>query len=642
MSLSRADLAVLVAGLTTTVVLTTATGQPAWATGQSTTTTVTASTTLVADPTNLATDEEKVAAARVLGINPGIDMLVLNDQEFVFSIWRQARDGSFVKAEALRTYASDDSNAAYAFITTGIFAASADDAQAEIAAERAKALRRSVAVTVGLDPSDTALIEKNDRDFIFSVWQRVNVGSHVWTAARDAIADGTDQDDWTAFLTVGASAAHAQDVTDAIAEADAELAARLAAEQLATAKKSLLQLLLLPVSDELVAAPNRQFVLHVHNNAKGVEVKLASQVALNTPDQQLEQALKDFVFTGGAAANKRDEDAAAAKELAGYVAQITKIRDDARADGYSPNLLAAADRALVENTLVATQTFLLKGQEDARALDVAFRQKRTWDFNGDKKPDIVAADSTTGILWLYTRKGDGTVEDTRIRIGTGWAKWTAVFSPGDFNGDGLNDVIARNTAGELLLYRGNGRGGWLNGTAPDVIGSSGWNQYNAMFSPGDFNGDGFADLIARNSAGQLKLYRGNGRGYWLNGSSPDIIGNSGWNQYNAMFSPGDFNGDGFADLIGRNSAGQLKLYRGNGRGAWLNGSSPETIGTGFSSFNMIFSTGDWNSDGRADVITRNAAGELRLYRGNGKGNWINPAANILIGRSGWNAFKFVF
>ncbi|RKN48478.1 VCBS repeat-containing protein [Micromonospora endolithica] len=632
----------MVAGLTTVVMLTTVAGQPAWAQSPSTTSAVTASNSLVADPTNLATDEDKVAAARVLGINPGIDMLVLNDQEFVFSIWRQARDGSFVKAGALRTYESDDPNAAYAFITVGIFAASADDAQAEIIAERAKALRRSVAVTVGLDPSDTALIEKNDRDFIFSVWQRVTAGSHVWTAARDAIADGTDQEDWTAFLTVGAAAAHAQDVADAIAQADAELAARLAAEQLATAKKSLLQLLLLAVTDELVAAPNRQFVLHVHNNAKGVEVKLASQVALNAPDEQLDQALKDFIFTGGAAANKRDEDIAAAKELAGYVTQITKIRDDARTDGYSPNLLAAAERALADNTLVATQTFLLKGQEDARALDVVFRQKRTWDFDGNKKPDIVAADSATGILWLYNGKGDGTLLGTRTNIGTGWAKWTAVFSPGDFNGDGLNDVITRSAAGELLLYRGNGTGRWLNGTAPDKIGSSGWQAFTSIFSPGDFNGDGFADVIVRNSAGQLKLYRGNGRGGWQNGTAPDTIGTSGWNQYTAMFSPGDFNGDGFADLIARNSAGELKLYRGNGRGAWLNGTAPETIGTGWNKWNMIFSSGDVNSDGRADVIVRNSAGELRLYRGNGKGGWIDPTSNILIGRSGWSAFKFVF
>jgi hypothetical protein len=324
---------------------------------------------LVADPTNLATDEDKVKAAGAIGVNPGIDMLVLNDQQFVFAIWERSEAGPAVKAEALRAYGSDDARAAYEFIVTGIFVAAADDAQAKIAEEAAKARRRSVAVTVGLDPSETALIEKADRDFIFSVWQRATAGSHVWTAARDAIAEGTGQDDWDAFLNTGAAAAADQDMREAIEKADEQLAAELRAQQLANAKRSLLQLLLLGVTDELVNAPNRQFVLFVHNNAKGLEVQLASQVALNAPDADLAQALTDFIFTGGAAANKRDEDAAAAKELAGYRDRAIVIRDAAKHDGFSPKLLAAAETALTTNNLVALQYFLLKGQDEARAAD---------------------------------------------------------------------------------------------------------------------------------------------------------------------------------------------------------------------------------------------------------------------------------
>ncbi|GAB1641320.1 alpha-mannosidase [Krasilnikovia sp. MM14-A1259] len=324
---------------------------------------------VVEDPTNQATDENKVKAAGAIGVNPGVDLLVLNDQAFVFALWRRAEAGPYVKAAAMRAYESDDARAAYDFIVTGIFVAANDDAQAEITAEAAKARRRSVAVTVGLDPSDTALIERDDRDFIFAVWQRSTSGTHVWTAARDAIADGTGQGDWDAFLNTGAAAAADQDMREAIEKADEEQAAKLRAERLAGAKKSLLQLLLLPVTDELVKAPNRQYVLFIHNNAKGSEVSLASQVALNAPDDQLEQALTDFIFTGGAAANKRDEDAAAAKELAGYRDRVTPIRDAATHDGFSPNLLAAADRALADNTLVALQTFLLKGQDEARAKD---------------------------------------------------------------------------------------------------------------------------------------------------------------------------------------------------------------------------------------------------------------------------------
>jgi hypothetical protein len=325
--------------------------------------------TVVAEPTELATDEDKVEAARVLGINAGVDLLVLNDQDFTLAIWRLAKAGSAVKAEALRVYDDEDAGAAYAFIKTGIFAAAADDAQAEILAEQAKARRRSVAVTVGLDPRDTVLIEKSDRDFIFSVFQRAKAGSHVWTAAQTAIADDTDETDWDEFLNTGAQAAAEQDVKDAIDVANEAEKARLLAEQLATAKRSLLQLLLLPVTEELVAAPNRQYVLHVKNNAKGAEVQLAAQVALNAPDDDLVKALSDFIFTGGAAANQRDEDAAEIKERDGYRTRVIPIRDAAKHDGFQPQLVAAAEKALTENTVLALQYFLLKGQDEARAKD---------------------------------------------------------------------------------------------------------------------------------------------------------------------------------------------------------------------------------------------------------------------------------
>jgi hypothetical protein len=410
---SRTGIGVLVAGLAATVMVSVGVPAPGWAAEP---TASAAAASLVAEPTELATDEDKVEAARVLGINPGIDMLVLNDQEFVLSLWRQAKDGSFVKAEALRAYDTTDSDAAYAFIKTGVFLAAADDAQAEIAEARAKALRRSVAVTVGLDAADTALIEQSDRDFIFAVWQRVKDGSHVQAAAQAAIATGTGQDDWTAFLTTGAQAAREQDIEDEIKTSNAEQAALLRAQQLATAKRSLLQLLLLPVTEELVNAPNRQYVLHVKNSAKGTEVQLAAQAALNAAD--LEKGLSDFIFTGGAAANVKDEDAAAAKELAGYRTQVIAIRDAAKADGVQPNLTTAADRALTANTVLALQTFLLKGQDEARALDKTRNEKTVNTLTVQSANlclAVAAGATTTGAHVLQWTCNGGAEQDWRIR-----------------------------------------------------------------------------------------------------------------------------------------------------------------------------------------------------------------------------------
>ncbi|WP_245531547.1 FG-GAP repeat domain-containing protein [Arthrobacter globiformis] len=50
------------------------------------------------------------------------------------------------------------------------------------------------------------------------------------------------------------------------------------------------------------------------------------------------------------------------------------------------------------------------------------------------------------------------------------------MSPGDFNGDGKSDVLARDSGGSLWLYPGNGHGGWL---ARVKVGS-GWNGFTAL------------------------------------------------------------------------------------------------------------------------------------------------------------------
>jgi hypothetical protein len=104
----------------------------------------------------------------------------------------------------------------------------------------------------------------------------------------------------------------------------------------------------------------------------------------------------------------------------------------------------------------------------------------------------------------------------------------AIFGPGDFNGDGRVDVLApRASTGELMLYPGNGTGGWLT---PVRVGT-GWQGMNAIFGPGDFNGDRTADVLARRaSSGELVLYPGNGTGGWL---SPVVVG-TGWQSINSL------------------------------------------------------------------------------------------------------------
>jgi hypothetical protein len=85
----------------------------------------------------------------------------------------------------------------------------------------------------------------------------------------------------------------------------------------------------------------------------------------------------------------------------------------------------------------------------------------------------------------------------------------AVTARADWSGDQKADVLAVDSAGKLLLYRGTGTGAFVPG-AGQAIGT-GWGGFTALLAPGDWSGDGKPDLLARTPDGRLLLYRGNGR-----------------------------------------------------------------------------------------------------------------------------------
>ena len=227
----------------------------------------------------------------------------------------------------------------------------------------------------------------------------------------------------------------------------------------------------------------------------------------------------------------------------------------------------------------------------------------------------VDEDGATDVLG---RASDGTLRLLRGDDASGWkavarpaapsfATADLVIHAGDLDADGHTDVLARRGSdGALLLHRGTGRGGFGAGR---VIGT-GWAGLTAVVAPGDVSGDGRPDLLARDAAGSLRLYRFGSGATFLPGST--VVG-TGWNGLDRILAVGDFDRDGHADLLGRRAVGgALLLYRGTGTGGVR---SSVQIGSGWSGFDTILGPGDLDGDGLADVLARQPSGALHLYRG---------------------------
>ncbi|GAA2106247.1 hypothetical protein GCM10009841_25710 [Microlunatus panaciterrae] len=202
----------------------------------------------------------------------------------------------------------------------------------------------------------------------------------------------------------------------------------------------------------------------------------------------------------------------------------------------------------------------------------------------------------------------GTLGDP-VQIGTGgWTNFTHVVNAGDWNGDGYQDVIARTTGERLLLYRGRSTGGFSAGVDMGLR-----SNHTELTSVGDFNGDTFPDLVVVNVSGNLYICWGNGS----TGFTGFTRLATGWGDQKWLRSPGDWNSDGRPDLITRVGT-DLYLHKGTA----TNFSSPVRIGTGWGSIATITSIGDFDADGHADLVAKTVDSKFRLYPGNGNGGFL--------------------
>ncbi|MBB4749879.1 FG-GAP repeat domain-containing protein [Actinoplanes lobatus] len=261
------------------------------------------------------------------------------------------------------------------------------------------------------------------------------------------------------------------------------------------------------------------------------------------------------------------------------------------------------------------------------------------DFDGDGDADLFTRNASTKALWLYKGAGNGSFEfGEQKEVWVGWGGYDIVVAPGDFDGDGDPDLIARNsTTKALWLYKGDGNGSFEFGEQKEIW--AGWGGYDMIIAPGDFDGDGDPDLIARNSTTKaIWLYKGDGKGSFEFGEQKELW--AGWGGYDMIIAPGDFDGDGDPDLIARNATTKaIWLYKGDGNGSFEFGEQKE-LWAGWGGYDMIITPGDFDGDGDPDLIARNSTTKaIWLYKGDGNGSFEFGAQKEIW--AGWGGFDLI-
>jgi hypothetical protein len=80
------------------------------------------------------------------------------------------------------------------------------------------------------------------------------------------------------------------------------------------------------------------------------------------------------------------------------------------------------------------------------------------------------------------------------------------------------------------------------------------------------------------------------------------------------------------------------FYAGNGVGGCA--ANAKRIGLGWTTLDRMLSSGDYDGDGRSDILARTPTGYLRLYRGNGDSGFTAPAFTTI--GAAWQGYDILF
>ena len=274
------------------------------------------------------------------------------------------------------------------------------------------------------------------------------------------------------------------------------------------------------------------------------------------------------------------------------------------------------------------------------------RNLTSGDFNADGKTDLVVGAhlyaTATGRAYVFYNGAivteNASTADVIITGETTGNDFGFYMTTGDLDADNKADLVVSapdysSNIGRVYIFYGDGNFGSVSCTtdclasnADVYINGSGGNSLGVPFT-GDFNADGKIDLVLgvggyNSNQGRTYIFYGDGvsndfgtatcsgmpsacsvtnADVTITGETSSLFGDS--------FSAGDFNGDGRTDLVV--GARQYATSTGRGYIFYNDGSIPTTAATADviitgeatnNYFGNVFATGDFNTDGKTDLV----------------------------------------
>lgn len=301
--------------------------------------------------------------------------------------------------------------------------------------------------------------------------------------------------------------------------------------------------------------------------------------------------------------------------VTGVAALIKSIRPDLSATEIKALILDNVDpvEALEDKCITGGR---LNAHKAVRAATEA--QTFTGDVNGDSRADIILSRKVNGkrALTVYLGKSDGGFWEPRTMTSSRNFFYSDPAFVGDFNGDGFTDVLIHWANGgkrQLLVYISKGSGSFYEGVNLSSSRFHDQQQMPCSMFVDDVNGDGKDDFIVhyRNLDGERSalVYKGKASSPYLTDATTDaLVSDNSYFHEDPVYT-GDFNGDGYADMLVHwtNWADkrQLLIYTGNSDGTFDQGVNlsssryhkPETYPT-------HFFVADVNGDDKDDFVVQ--------------------------------------